>query len=103
MYLPMPQREEPREELEPLFQWARDAGMETIDLSQMWRGQDVAALQVAPWDRHPNREGHQLIAERVYEVLSAPGMLELRQPVSTQAGEDTSLERSGARPATEGM
>ena len=100
----MPQRAEPRAELEPLFSWARAAGMEPMDLSEMWRGQDVASLQVAPWDRHPNAAGHRLIADRVYELLSAPGVLERPSASanSTDTTQPNSPELAGAAPGKEG-
>jgi D-alanyl-lipoteichoic acid acyltransferase DltB (MBOAT superfamily) len=106
MYLPMPQRSEPRAELEPLFEWARAAGMETMDASDMWQGHDLARLQVAAWDRHPNATGHRMIADRVYELLSAPGVLAPRSPAQSATpveGGPESRTTNAGEPAREGM
>ncbi|HUF31394.1 MAG TPA: SGNH/GDSL hydrolase family protein [Gemmatimonadaceae bacterium] len=53
-----------------LLQLARDAGFEVIDLSDVYEGRDEHELTVAEWDRHPNPEGHRLIAERLYDELT---------------------------------
>jgi hypothetical protein len=45
---------------------ARDAGFETVDLSEVFQGQDLPALQIGPWDFHFNKDGHKIVAERLY-------------------------------------
>ncbi len=54
------------EELKTL---ANEAGFVTINLVDLYQGQDLEALIVAAWDRHPNARAHQLIAERLYNAL----------------------------------
>jgi hypothetical protein len=54
-----------------LRQLADAAGFMTIDLSDVYAGQDVNKIIVAEWDKHPNARGHQLIAFRLYEELKA--------------------------------
>ena len=31
--------------------------------------EDVESLWLLPWDRHPNPEAHQLLADELYELL----------------------------------
>lgn len=47
------------------------AGLPLFDLFGVYATADRAALRVAPWDDHPNAEGHRLIAERFYDDLTA--------------------------------
>lgn len=47
-------------------QVAREAGFEVVDLSDVFQDQDLQALQIAPWDFHFNKDGHRLVAERLY-------------------------------------
>jgi len=54
-----------------LRQLAEAAGFMTIDLSDVYAGQDIDKIIVAEWDKHPNARGHQLIAFRLYEELKA--------------------------------
>jgi hypothetical protein len=46
------------------------AGLPVFDLFDVYPADDRAALRVAPWDDHPNAEGHQIIAERLYRELT---------------------------------
>jgi hypothetical protein len=103
----MPQRLERREEVESLFRWAEAAGMETLDLVELWHGRDLTALRVAPWDRHPNAAGHRIMADAFYDTILRSGMLE-RAPQGGDRGriEPASGGRSithGGAPVTEGM
>jgi hypothetical protein len=53
-----------------LLRVARDAGFaQVIDLMSVYRGADERSLIVADWDRHPNAQGHRLIADGLYETL----------------------------------
>jgi hypothetical protein len=55
---------------------AAAAGFTVIDLRDVYDGHDPKSLQVAPWDWHPNPEGHRIIAERLERELKAqPGLL----------------------------
>jgi hypothetical protein len=49
-----------------------------VNLFDVYPVDRLQELQVAPWDDHPNQEGHRLIAERLYPELTA-----LLQSVST--------------------
>jgi D-alanyl-lipoteichoic acid acyltransferase DltB (MBOAT superfamily) len=49
----------------------RAANLPVINLLRIYPEDRRAALRVAPWDEHPNVEGHQLIADRLYPELTA--------------------------------
>jgi hypothetical protein len=48
---------------------AREAGMIVLDLTHAYDGQEYRSLWIAPWDSHPNTEGHRLLAEALYKEL----------------------------------
>jgi hypothetical protein len=48
---------------------AADAGFVVFDLFSLWDGKDAASLRIAPWDNHPDAEGNQLIADRLYQLM----------------------------------
>jgi hypothetical protein len=60
-------------ELDPadreLIRAAEEAGFRSIVLDSVYGNWDGAAIQVAPWDFHPNALGHRLIAEALFERL----------------------------------
>ena len=57
------------ETVERLARLARESGFVVVDLSDAYDDRDVESLVVAYWDRHPNAEGHQLLADRLYQTL----------------------------------
>lgn len=59
----------PPEETQILLQLARASGFTVVDLMDVYDGHDPASLYLAEWDRHPNRRGHQVIANRLYQLL----------------------------------
>ncbi len=67
----MPTLEDPlqAEEVVYLSRLAEESGFIVLDLSDAYNNQDVEALVVAYWDKHPNARGHRLIAERLLEAL----------------------------------
>ncbi|MFN8548520.1 MAG: hypothetical protein U0527_11325, partial [Candidatus Eisenbacteria bacterium] len=48
---------------------AARAGFHTIDLSGVYDGHRPEDLVLAPWDNHPNAQGHHLVADRLYDEL----------------------------------
>ncbi|NND72068.1 MAG: hypothetical protein HKN43_10855 [Rhodothermales bacterium] len=48
---------------------ADEFGFDIFDLRGALRGFDETELQVAPWDKHPNKKAHKLIADQVYTML----------------------------------
>jgi D-alanyl-lipoteichoic acid acyltransferase DltB (MBOAT superfamily) len=71
VYLPMePGNSWPADEAEALPRIAASAGFLVLDLRDVYSGHDVTSLQIAEWDKHPNRRGHQLIADRLFDALA---------------------------------
>jgi D-alanyl-lipoteichoic acid acyltransferase DltB (MBOAT superfamily) len=55
---------------------ARTAGLESIDVSDVYDGHEDAELAVATWDDHANPLGHRLIADRLFaELVARPELL----------------------------
>lgn len=73
--IPMPQDGVLMEDAPVLLELAQSAGFDVIDLSDVYSGHDQRALVVAEWDRHPNADGHRLIAERLFDELADRGIL----------------------------
>jgi len=48
---------------------AADAGMLVLDLSGAYGSAKPESLELAPWDRHPNAEGHRLLADRLHRAM----------------------------------
>jgi hypothetical protein len=48
---------------------AREAGMIVLDLTDSYEGTNYRSLWIAPWDSHPNVEGHQRLANELYDEL----------------------------------
>jgi len=58
-----------QEETPETLRRAKSAGFVIIDMSDVYKGQDIATIRLAEWDDHPNRRGHELIASRLYDEL----------------------------------
>ena len=72
VYIPWVHEETDAQELTYLVQLASDAGFEIISLEEAYEMHDNReSLKVAPWDNHPNAEGHRLLANRLYEEIVA--------------------------------
>jgi hypothetical protein len=56
------------DEIRPLQQ-ADVAGFLVFNLLDLWQNRDKSALQITEWDQHPNAAGHQLIADRLFELI----------------------------------
>lgn len=69
LYIPAPTRENAPGELEWVQNTVHGMGYVMIDLSNIYAHHDYRKLQIAPWDEHPNQEGHELIANALYEKL----------------------------------
>jgi len=52
-----------------LRQHAEAAGFRTVVLDDLYEGVALESLFVAPWDQHPNAEGHERIAEGLFRAL----------------------------------
>jgi len=75
VYLAVPgKRPLPYEPRLPL-QWARDCGLETLDLNEWWQPREPSDVVVGPADTdHPNALGHQLLAQALAELLQQRGL-----------------------------
>lgn len=49
---------------------AAQCGFHTITLFDVYDNHDKEKLKIAEWDNHPNKLGHQLIADRIYTELA---------------------------------
>ena len=61
--------EEKEADLRRQMEIAREAGLVVIDMTAAFEGTDLRSLWIAPWDSHPNAEGHRLIASELYAGL----------------------------------
>jgi D-alanyl-lipoteichoic acid acyltransferase DltB (MBOAT superfamily) len=48
---------------------AREAGMVVLDLTHAYDSVEPRTLWIAPWDSHPNAEGHRLLADALCRAL----------------------------------
>ena len=69
VFLPQVREGTWQEETAETLRVAESAGFVVIDMADVYKGQDIAAIRLAEWDDHPNRRGHQLIASRLYDEL----------------------------------
>ena len=68
--------------IDGLLMRARKAGFAIIDLRDVFSEVDAREIIVAEWDRHPNSEGHRIIADKLFESVSE--VLALRRPIATR-------------------
>jgi len=80
-----------QEETPETLRTASAAGFIVIDLSDVYAGQDLAAIRLADWDDHPNGKGHRLIADRLYAAVGA------RPDIITGVPEHESAQHRGPR------
>ena len=52
-----------------MFALAREAGFETVSLFDVFEDVDVFAVRIAPWDYHPNEDGHRRIADALQRAF----------------------------------
>jgi D-alanyl-lipoteichoic acid acyltransferase DltB (MBOAT superfamily) len=69
VFLPALPEELWQDETAEILRIAGAAGFPVIDLTGVYKGQDVGAISLAEWDHHPNRRGHELIAARLNDSL----------------------------------
>ncbi len=55
--------------------WARQAGFEVWTMEDVFQGADPESLIVAPWDWHPNAEGHRMISEELYRLIESTDLI----------------------------
>ena len=71
VWIILPNLEAPLSESEvaKLIRLAKEANFIVLDLSGIYQDQEIGKLIVAEWDKHPNAQGHELIANRLYEAF----------------------------------
>lgn len=55
--------------LEEITQLATNAGFIVTSAANLWENQELSELQIAKWDLHPNKKGHQIIANELLKAL----------------------------------
>lgn len=60
-----------QEETPDILRIAEEAGFTLINLADVYKSSDIASVRLAEWDDHPNKHGHELIASRLYDELTA--------------------------------
>jgi len=87
---------------EDVLALAAGAGFRTIDLSDVYAGQDTKSLELAPWDDHPNAIGHRLVAERLVQELEAlTGSLWRSNGLARDQGPSSTVSPGGVPPRRE--
>ena len=77
-----------RSELEFLARIGSEVGLTVVDLEKVYGPlSDRNNLKLAPWDWHPNAQGHGLLGRRIYEELADLGIMRF---ASTSTGNDPS-------------
>jgi len=69
VFLPQVREGSWQDETAETVQLAEAAGFIVVDLTDVYKGEDHAAIRLAEWDEHPNARAHQLIAARIYAAL----------------------------------
>jgi hypothetical protein len=58
------------EETAPAEQLALAAGMKTVDMSEIFATTPFESIRLAEWDDHPNKLGHDMLAEALLRELT---------------------------------
>ncbi len=69
IFLPQVREGTWQEETPETVRLAEAAGFIVVNLSDVYKGEDLATIRLAEWDEHPNARAHRLIAARIYEAL----------------------------------
>ena len=71
IFLPQVREGAWQEETPAAIRLAQAAGFVVFNLEDVYKGHDIATIRLAEWEDHPNALGHRLVADRLYEALSA--------------------------------
>ncbi|MGE3513132.1 MAG: hypothetical protein AB7N65_30085, partial [Vicinamibacterales bacterium] len=83
VFLPQVREGAWQEETPETLDIAREAGFVVINLEDVYRSHPIEEIRLAEWDDHPNRLGHQIVANRLHaEFVSRREML-LQPPPAT--------------------
>jgi hypothetical protein len=74
--------------LDSLAQMGRSLSLPVLDLNGSFAAvNDRKSLWIAPWDTHPNAEGHRLLAERLYRLLLKEALVPTEVASGATAGQ----------------
>lgn len=66
---PRNEADDTRAQIQRQVDLAREEGMAVIDLLDVYEGVDLAELRLAPWDGHPNAQGHAMLADGLHDGI----------------------------------
>ena len=69
VFLPLIDSEFPEEELKKLTGLALEAGARVVVLEDVYGSYSLEQLRITEWDNHPNAMGHEMIGDKLYQVL----------------------------------
>ncbi len=80
VFLPQVREGTWQEETADSIQIAAQAGFIILDLSEIYKNQDITKIRLAEWDDHPNALGHRLIADRLFDAILPQREAIFKQP-----------------------
>jgi len=89
IFLPLPHEHLPLELVQAQQRLAEEAGFVTVDLNGVYDRFDRKTIQVADWDYHPNAVGHQAVADRLFDELSARADIIFAAPAAASTATST--------------
>jgi D-alanyl-lipoteichoic acid acyltransferase DltB (MBOAT superfamily) len=91
-FIPIPEdQSKVRKDIEAQMVIAKELGINTIDITDTYTTvKKHSTLWVAPWDRHPDPKGHQLLADKMFKELRLP----LIQTIKTKREQYNNLENN---------
>jgi hypothetical protein len=70
VFMPLLEESGYEHETSTILRIAKESGFVVLDLDNVFEGHGVTALRIADWDTHPNAKAHQLVADRLYDLLA---------------------------------
>lgn len=100
--IPIPHDKVPPRSKARLLSIVRESGFMIIDMADVFEGFDAASLQLNAADRHPNAEGHRIMATRLYaELTNVPEIVSAPSQVRTARSRAAEWKTSHARATAE--
>ena len=87
VFMPLLEESQYDEEIPTILRIAKESGFVILDLGNVFKGHDVTALRLAEWDSHPNVKAHELLANRLYDLMSENAELIFPTPIAARKGE----------------
>ena len=83
---------------EMLSQYCAREGILTLDLLDVFQGEDYARLWVHPSDQHPNERGHRIAAEAMAEFILAGDLRQMQLSIDLDEAARALLDEWLRRP-----